>query len=70
MSYRKIEGEPNFVKDSQTGAILNINTNEVARQKKLLDSRRQEKAELNQLKSDMSEIKALLSQLIENNKHG
>lgn len=70
MGYRKVEGDPNFVRDLQTGAILNINTNEVERQRKLLDSKRQEKAELKQLKSDMSDIKALLSQIVEKNKNG
>lgn len=70
MAYKKVEGDPNFMRDTKSGMIVNINTNEIERQRKFLENKRQERAELEQLKSDMTEIKALLGQLIENNKHG
>lgn len=70
MTYKKVDGDPNFARDMSTGMIININNSEVERQKRFLEQRRKERQEFEQLKSDMSEIKALLGQLIEKNKNG
>ena len=69
MDLIKVEGHPNLARDIKSGAIININTTEAGRIK---DMRRQQRAlkktqedEINQLKSDVTEIKMMLSKLVE-----
>jgi hypothetical protein len=61
----KIDGYPGLVRDTNTGAILNINSNEVeaARERKVL--RKQKDKEFENLKHEVSEIKELLLKLVE-----
>ena len=61
----KVEGYPGLVRDVNTGAILNINSNEVeaARERKAL--RKQKDKEFENLKHEVSEIKELLLKLVE-----
>lgn len=71
VNYVKVQGQDGLVRDSESGAILSINDNEfdaykAKRQKeierqKLID---QQVQEINELKSDMLEIKQMLSILI------
>lgn len=65
MSKIKVEGHTGLVKDTKTGAILNINSTEVeqARERKRL--RRQKDKEFEDLKNEVGEIKDLLHKLIE-----
>jgi len=65
MSKVKVEGHTGLVKDTKTGAILNINSTEVeqARERKRL--RKQKDKEFEDLKHEVSEIKDLLHKLIE-----
>ena len=65
MSRVKVEGQSGLVRDTRSGAILNINTNEVeqARERKRL--RKQKEKEFEDLKNEVSEIKDLLHKLIE-----
>lgn len=65
MSKVKVEGHTGLVKDTKTGAILNINSTEVeqARERKRL--RRQKDKEFEDLKNEVGEIKDLLHKLIE-----
>jgi hypothetical protein len=72
MTYVKVEGNTSYARDSRTGAIVNINSNEIenARQRKKLAKLKQNeieivKEEVASLKNDMSEIKQLLHQLVE-----
>lgn len=62
----QVEHQPDFIRDMETGAILNINTDNIRKQKMILQQRRQEKQEIDHLKNEMSEIKSLLQQLLEN----
>lgn len=62
--HKKIDNAPGFVKDTQTGAILNTNVHEIKRKKELLAKAKKEKAEIQQLKSDVAEIKDLLRQIL------
>ena len=59
----KIQGHPNLVKDLNSGAILNINSDAInrARMKKKLDAEKEK--ELAELKNDVSEIKQMLAQI-------
>ena len=65
MSKVKVEGHNGLVRDTKSGAILNINSNEVeqARERKRL--RRQKDKEFEDLKNEVGEIKDLLHKLIE-----
>jgi len=70
--YQEIEGTNDFVRDNETGAVVNINRTEVqaARERKRLWKEDQAKRaslenDVNSLKKEMSEIKGLLSQIVE-----
>jgi hypothetical protein len=69
MDLIKVEGQPGLARDNNTGAILNINSTEISRIKELRANQRvlkkAEKEEINQLKSDVEQIKMMLSQIIE-----
>ena len=67
MKFKKVEGHNNLVRDSRTGAILNTNTTEIERARKLkqISEERQEHInslteEVKGLKEDMNQIKQLL----------
>lgn len=70
--YIKIEDEVGYVKDTRTGAILNINRNEVeaARERKKLRKIQEQELEemketVHNLKNEMSEVKQLLNKIAE-----
>jgi hypothetical protein len=69
MDLVKVEGQPGLARDKKTGAILNINSTEVNRIKELRKNQRDlkkvEREEINQLKSDVAEIKMMLSKIVE-----
>ena len=67
MKFKRVEGHNNLVRDSRTGAILNTNTPEIERARKLkqISEERQEHInslteEVKGLKEDMNQIKQLL----------
>lgn len=68
--YIKIADHPDLVRDRRTGAILNINTREIQRQKEILRQKQAEKQEIQQLKNDVGEIKSLLHKLLEKSNDG
>ena len=63
--YKNVEGHGDLVRDTSTGAILNINKNEIsaARRRKL--ERRQKEKEFEDLKNEVGDIKNMLNKLIE-----
>lgn len=72
MKFIAVEGHQGIARDARTGAIVNINSNEIeqARAVKALRQRKNDeteiiKEEVASLKNDMSEIKQLLHQLVE-----
>ena len=65
MKYIKVDGEAGFVRDASTGAILNINKNEIAAARERKRQRKLKEQELQDLKNEVSEIKELLVKLIE-----
>jgi hypothetical protein len=71
--YLKVDGFPGLVKNNETGLYVNVDSHEIemARARKLIKRKKlQEQEEINQtvleLKEEISEIKTLLLQLIEN----
>lgn len=69
MDLVKVDGQPGLVRDKNTGAVLNINTTEINRIKELRKNQRElkkvEREEINQLKSDVQDIKMMLSKIVE-----
>ena len=72
--YKQVEGHPNLVRDTNSHAIINRNVDayEQARKRaasaqKQRDEIRDTTREINHLKSEMHEIKNLLTQLLVNN---
>ena len=63
--YKNVEGHGDLVRDTSTGAILNINKNEIsaARRRKL--ERRQTEKEFEDLKNEVGDIKYMLTKIIE-----
>ena len=63
--YKHVEGHGDLVRDTSTGAILNINKNEIsaARRRKL--ERRQKEKEFEDLKNEVGDIKNMLTKIIE-----
>ena len=65
MDYLKVEGHDGLVRDQKTGAILNLDDSaiEARRKSKQLGSALDD---INMLKNEVSEIKTLLRELIQN----
>lgn len=65
MDFVKVKGHDGLVRDQNTGAILNLDDSAI-------DARRKSKQlgsaldDINKLKNDVSEIKSLLRELIQN----
>ena len=65
MSYIKIEGHRDLIRDNDNGAILNINKDEISAARKRKLERRQKEQEIVDLKNEVGEIKNMLNKLIE-----
>ena len=70
--WQKIEGDNNFVKDKNTGTILNINRNEILAARKRKEIRKAKENEMesmkesiSDLKTEFSEVKSLLNKIVE-----
>lgn len=65
MAYIPVDGHPGLARNSNSGAIININSSEMsqARGRKKIWQRQQN--EIKNLKSDVSEMKVMLQKLIE-----
>ena len=70
--YISVEGHPDLARDPDTGAIVNINTRKIQQAKEQKRLRRQKmkeqqdlKAKVEGLENDISDMKNMLSQLIE-----
>lgn len=63
--YIKVRDNPDYVRDPNTGAILNVNEKKILRARERKKQRLQEKEEIKKMKSDIHEIKSLLSALVD-----
>ena len=63
--YKKVEGHESLVRDISTGAILNINRDEISAARKRKLERRQKEKEFEDLKNEVSDIKIMLTKIIE-----
>jgi hypothetical protein len=67
MSKARIEGSPNFIKDERNIAVLNTNKAVIAKhEQKMAELRRNKQVDddINNLKSEVSDIKDMLSQIL------
>ena len=64
-NYIQVEGDTSFVKDKETGAVLNTNTSEIQQARARKKARLEEKQELDNLKQDVSDMKIMLSKILE-----
>ena len=65
MSYVKVEGHKNFVRDRRSGAIINTNKEEIAAAKRRKAERLSRDKQLNDLKDEVGDIKKMLTKIIE-----
>tara|TARA_Y100000592_G_C5215641_1_gene197009 strand:+ start:58 stop:270 length:213 start_codon:yes stop_codon:yes gene_type:complete len=63
--YANIEGHSGYVKDKRTGAVLNTNNEEIEAAKKRKADRLNKNKELVDLKNEVSDIKKMLTQIVE-----
>ena len=65
MSYIKVEGRPNLVRDTESGAILNTNRTAVENYYKIREKHEKKDKQIAQMQSDIDELKQLVKQLVE-----
>lgn len=65
MVYLKIEGQEGYVKDPKSGVVLNVNQEEINAAKTRRALRKQQEEDINNLKNEVSDIKNMLSKIIE-----
>ena len=65
MAYIKVEKDPELVRDTNTGVILNINKEEISAARKRKLERRQKEKEFEDLKNEVGDIKNMLNKIIE-----
>ena len=65
MNYLKVKDHDNLVRDKDTNVIININRSEIEQAKKRKAERIKKEQEINNLKNEVSEIKSMLTKVIE-----
>lgn len=65
-----VEGHPDLVRDPRTNMIMNINKDKIRQELLKRERAKQEREEMNQLKSDVEQIKQMLQKLLENGSNG
>lgn len=63
--FLKVKGEDHLVRDTNSGAILNINKKEEENLKRIRRDRLKRDEEIISLKNEVSELKELVKQLLE-----
>ena len=65
-----VKDHPDLARDERTGMIVNINKNKHRRHQEVAAHAKKRDNELEQLKNDVDEIKAMLQKLLENGTNG
>lgn len=63
--FMKVEGHNDLVRDKKSGAILNINTNELEQRRKIKAARKKKDDEVASLKKEVGDLKKMLAQVLE-----
>ena len=61
----KVQGHRNYVRDKNSGAILNINKAEIEEARRRKAERKEKDKEIESLKNEVSDIKSMLTKVIE-----
>ena len=64
-NFIRVDGDVDFVKDKETGAILNTNRSEIQQARARKKAKAQEKNELDNLKKDVGDMKIMLAKILE-----
>jgi len=65
MSYIKVEGRPNLVRDTESGAILNTSKGAVEQYRMIREKHDNKNKQIEQMQSDILELKQIIKQLVE-----
>tara|TARA_B100000123_G_scaffold88654_1_gene64341 strand:- start:126 stop:335 length:210 start_codon:yes stop_codon:yes gene_type:complete len=65
MQLKKVKDHSGLARDMQTGAIMNINKDDIAAARKRKLERRKKEQEFEDLKNEVSDIKIMLTKIIE-----
>ena len=65
MQLRKVKDHSGLARDMQTGAIMNINKDDIAAARKRKLERRKKEQEFEDLKNEVGDIKNMLTKIIE-----
>ena len=63
--FLKVEGHEGYVKNTETGVVLNVNKEEIEAARKRKALRQQQEQDINNLKNEVSDIKTMLGTIIE-----
>ena len=63
--FLKVEGHEGYVKNTETGVVLNVNKEEIEAARKRKALRQQQEQDINNLKNEVSDIKKMLGTIIE-----
>jgi len=66
----RVQGHPDLMRDEDTGMIISINKHKSSHYKNVREQKIRERQEIEELKSDVSQIKSLLTQLLEKTTNG
>lgn len=66
--YKKVEQKPDLVKNTTTGAIINVSTSNYMARKAKKYKEAEQVREIKELKTDLAEMKELVTKLLESNK--
>ena len=69
MKYVPVKGHPGLARNSNSGAIININSSEMSQARSRKKIWQRQRNEIKDLKNDVAEMKFMLQKLIEE-KHG
>tara|TARA_Y200000002_G_scaffold382478_1_gene399686 strand:- start:12 stop:221 length:210 start_codon:yes stop_codon:yes gene_type:complete len=65
MTFLKVKGHGGYIKDTNTGVVLNVNNSEIEQAKIRKKQKQQERNEINELKNEVGDIKKMLTQIVE-----
>ena len=63
--FLKVKGHEGYVKNTEPGVVLNVNKEEIEAARKRKALRQQQEQDINNLKNEVSDIKTMLSTIIE-----
>lgn len=63
----KVDGHPNLYRDSETGAIINVDNIAYKNRLNVIERNKNKENELKAMREEIDELKSLLKQVLQNN---